>query len=456
MRVLVTCMSLAFSTAAAAAGADHDPLRLLRSPTTAAAGSLLSAAAPVTHIVTTCDDTGVAPTCDGQDDGTLRKAFSCAGNGDTIDLSQLRCSRITLATALVSGPGDLILRGPADATLTLDGDGRSRVLVHEGGAYGTLLIDHLTVANGHYDKPFAVGGGGGGCIFSSGNVALDSSTVTSCYTSAASADALGGAIYAIHAVGLYRSTVSDSKAQSKGLNPSLGGGIYADIVELNQSTVSGNSVTTANTISFGGGIAGNLIDAFFSTVSGNKADRMAGIDGQRVFLTDSTVSGNRTPAGGRIGGVYARQNATIIGSTIAGNSSGSGYAAGLFVAFAAAAELDSTIIAGNTAGGVELDAGSNTVGTIPGRNNLIMAHQPGTTLPSDTLTDDPLLGLLQDNGGPTQTHALSPGSPAIDHGNDSSGPIFDQRLRPRIIGALADIGAYEFDPDSILTTGFGN
>jgi hypothetical protein len=338
--------------------------------------------------------------------------------------------------------------------LTLDGDGQSRVLVHNGGVYGTLLIDHLTIANGHYEKPAAIGSaGGGGCIYTTGNVALEFSTVTSCYASAANADALGGAIYAKHAVGLDRSTVSGSTAQGKGFYFGVGGGIYADVVELNQSTVSGNSAASAAMVGVGGGVAAKLIDARFSTVSGNKANQIAGIDGDRVYLTESTVSGNQTPADGLIGGVYARQMARIVGSTIAGNSSGDGFAAGLSVPLPAASELESSIIAGNKAGGVELDIGSNIGHTVPGSNNLIMAHQPGTTVPAGTLTDDPLLGPLQDNGGPTQTHALLPGSPAIDHG--SNGLFFDQRFRPRDVGGVGDIGAYEFDPDSIFTTGFG-
>jgi len=413
------------------------------------------ATAAVTHVVDQCSDSAAPFVCDGIDDGTLRKTFTCAGNNDTIDLSQLQCSTITLGAALVSSAGSLTLLGPASGTLTLDGGGQSRVLLHNGGTDDTLTINHLTLANGHYDKPFALGGGTGGCIYSAGNVALNFSTVSSCYGSAASADALGGAIYAKHAVSLYRSTVSGSKAQANGLAPAVGGGIYANSIDLNQSTVSGNSAASANSLSFGGGVAAGVIHAHSSTVSGNKADRDAGIDASHVELTDSTVSGNKTFAGGRIGGVYAREDVRIIGSTIAGNTSDDGYAAGLFLSVAVLSDIESSIIAGNNAGGVELDLGSSHVQPIPGHNNLIMALQAGTAVPADTLTDDPLLGPLQDNGGPTQTHALLPGSPAIEHGSNTGGLLFDQRGRPREIGGLPDIGAYEFDSDSIFTTGFG-
>src|SRR5262249_34310098 len=59
---------------------------------------------------------------------------------------------------------------------------------------------------------------------------------------------------------------------------------------------------------------------------------------------------------------------------------------------------------------------------------------------------DPRLGPLADNGGPTLTHALLPGSPAIDAGNNAYATDFDQRGPgfPRIVNGLIDIGAFEF------------
>jgi hypothetical protein len=70
-------------------------------------------------------------------------------------------------------------------------------------------------------------------------------------------------------------------------------------------------------------------------------------------------------------------------------------------------------------------------------NNFITSPE------SAILFADPLLGALADNGGPTQTRALSSGSPAIDAGNNSACPAADQRgiLRPQ--GGGCDIGAYE-------------
>jgi hypothetical protein len=59
---------------------------------------------------------------------------------------------------------------------------------------------------------------------------------------------------------------------------------------------------------------------------------------------------------------------------------------------------------------------------------------------------DPLLGPLADNGGPTQTHALLPGSPAIDRGRNDLGLATDQRGFGRVAGRAADMGAFEVQP----------
>src|SRR5262249_56575096 len=65
--------------------------------------------------------------------------------------------------------------------------------------------------------------------------------------------------------------------------------------------------------------------------------------------------------------------------------------------------------------------------------------------PRDLLAVDPLLGPLQDNGGPTQTMALLPGSPAIDSGDNTDAPEWDQRGPgyPRIVNGTIDRGAFE-------------
>jgi len=81
----------------------------------------------------------------------------------------------------------------------------------------------------------------------------------------------------------------------------------------------------------------------------------------------------------------------------------------------------------------------------PGSSNLIIAHQAQTLPPADTISADPRFGPLRDNGGPTQTLDLLPGSAALDKGSNAFGVQTDQRGIPRVEGSAADTGAFESD-----------
>jgi hypothetical protein len=394
----------------------------------------------------------VASTCAESADGTLRQGFLCGSNNDTIDLTQLVCSKITLNAPLVSGQVTLTLVGPGADKLTIDAASQSRAIVHKGGPYDGLYVNGLTIANGRYDNP-TYDAGGGACIYSSGNVFLNYSTVSSCYARAPIGLATGGAILAKGTASLYHATVSGSTASGGGYGlAAAGGGIYAGTVELNRSTVSGNTAKS-DSLSIAGGIFASTVYANYSTISGNAAGAAGGMLVHQLHMLDSTVSGNHADYGS-FGGIHASDSAQIFNSTIARNYSASD-AAGLFVQAASApsTNVQNTIIANNKAGGVELDVGTGIGFVIPGNNNIIMAHPLATTVPADTITDDPMLGPLQDNGGPTRTRALLPSSPGINKGGGTA-LSFDQRGSPRVIGGKADIGAFEFDPDHIFGNGF--
>jgi hypothetical protein len=422
-----------------------------------------AATSAVAHVVSTCDDPLPVPsTCEesiDNDNGvhtvqTLRLGFLCAQNGDRVDLRKLTCSKITLSAPLVAGPGSVTLDGPGQDKLTIDATGKFRALLHNAGEYYGLYINDLTIANGRYDSPLTLGVGG--CISSNGNVFVSDSAVSSCYVSS-SVSADGGGIFASGMVSLYRSSVTGSTAHGNGGGNASGGGIVTSYLELNKSTVSGNTASYTGTgQAFGGGVSVYAIQANNSTISGNgAATAKAGIYAAYANLFNSTVSGNHADHG-PVGGVYARFGAQIFNSTITANTGKGAFAAGLYGGFATSATstLQSTIIANNRASGIELDVGSTFGFAILGSNNLIMAPQDGTRVPFDTIVEDPLLGTLQDNGGPTRTHALLPGSPAIDRGKIVSGVAFDQRGFPRVVGSKPDIGAFEFDPDRIFGNGF--
>ena len=469
LRPLAACLALAFCASAAGAHADHS------APSPSAAGGRFahfanpsSATTAATFTVNNCDDPLPLPaTCPADTiAGTLRQGLVCAHNGDTIDLTKLACSKITLSAPLTAPPVSLFVAGPASHELTIDAADKFRAIVHKpplynnGASLDGLYISNLTIANGRYDNPETVAGYAlGGCIYSTGNVFLNDATVSSCLASSPVRFSIvaGGAIFAKGTVGLYQSRVTDSKAfgdntGTGGASSSYGGGIYAGIVDLNRSTVSGNTASSA-AASAGGGLLASTVYADYSTISGNQARSGAGIYVRRAYLSDSTVSGNHTPADGLIGGVYARQVMDVSSCTIAGNTSGGTLAAGLFSGYSSP-HLQNTIVANNTADGIEFDAGTANGLPILGSNNLIMVAKATTGVPADTISADPLLGPLGDNGGATRTQALLPGSPAIDKGKTVVGVALDQRDFARVVGAKPDIGAVEFDPDRVFGNGF--
>lgn len=308
----------------------------------------------------------------------------------------------------------------------------------------------------------------------------------------------GGGISANGITRLRQTVVSDNTVGSAGSYGGAGGLRVFDgaSTEILQSTISGNHADSA-----GGGLIGPgqgylTIDGSWITdnFAGNQGGTNEGGGGVLCFgctiqLSSSTVSGNTAEAnGGGIGiqfGEYAPGTSTVIDSTISGNvgHEGGGFmldggrlqVSNSTVAFNQASErgaglsgseyayeidLQSSIVAGNTTG-----ADANNVwaypDTVSGANNLI-PNAPGlpAAMPADTLTGDPLLLPLADNGGATPTHALAAGSPALDAGNNAIGLVFDQRGDgfPREVGAAPDIGAFEQQAsapdDTIFADGF--
>lgn len=248
---------------------------------------------------------------------------------------------------------------------------------------------------------------------------------------------------------------------------------------LTETTVRANAAVQAGGIANGtreaGSTIGGTVRIFSSTVSGNTATSNAigamggggiGNVNGTLSIVNSTVSGN-TSIGSRGGGVYnegitVTSAVDIVNSTIADNggfggddnlhNSGNGAPAPM--------RLRSTIVAAARTGG---NCGSSGGGGFTSLGfNLADDDGCGLTAPTDRPSTDPLLGALADNGGPTRTHALPAGSPAIDGGTgDTALPGIgalgaDQRglLRPVDLagspnaagGDGADIGAFEFQP----------
>jgi hypothetical protein len=428
-------------------------------------------------VVTNCLDHGA---------GSLRQAVIDSGPGDPIDLTQLPCSQITLTTGRIDVDRDILFQGPGSGLLTIDGDNTDRIFnqnePHQLAVYG------MTLQRG-YSSAF-----GGGCIYSKGPVLLNDTVITGCrvFDIASSGTYAGGALLINSTLSAIGSSIVENEIYSS-LGYAFGGGasVSGDAVLLN-STVSGNHITNAsggltqiggldvggkltmtystisnNSVSglpghpgsIGGARAGGGATISSSTISGNTAD--GGVGGLRLYgssvspnvITNSTISGNTA---GSVGGVYARGTTTISNSTIAFNTE-TAFASGggLRLAYSLA-DIESTIIASNTSFGTTQNIGLGISGGIAGANNLI-GTSPSVSLPADTVGGDPHLLALTDNGGPTLTHALGPGSPAVDAGNNNATLTNDQRGSgfPRMIGIAPDIGAFEgVDVDRIFANGF--
>jgi hypothetical protein len=187
------------------------------------------------------------------------------------------------------------------------------------------------------------------------------------------------------------------------------------------------------------------------TLSGNTAFSRGGalLSFRQTTLINCTVAGNSTAASfatGAGGGLYRYTGTlTVVNSTVADNSSPQG--GGLFSNDSDGdLRVLNTLVARNTgssggpdAGGHVTSLGHNLIGATDGSTGWVSSDLTGTA----AAPLDALLGPLADNGGPTQTIALLPGSPAVDAGDNTGAPAFDQRGLPRIVGGTIDIGAFE-------------
>jgi predicted outer membrane repeat protein len=220
-----------------------------------------------------------------------------------------------------------------------------------------------------------------------------------------------------------------------------------------------------NKAQFGGAIDvtgnGNLTITN-STFSGNQATINGGAiwygaaAGFSLTITNSTFSGNTADDNGGAIRLGAAATATIRASTIVnntadadGNSTGTG--GGISVNLGSNLTLISSIVANNKAGTAFSDIDGAVV-TAGSTNNLVGTSQGLTGITNGTAGNfigtpgneiNPFVGPLQNNGGPTPTHALLAGSKAINAGISIMGFTTDQRGFARITGPAPDIGAFE-------------
>ncbi|MFL6501650.1 MAG: choice-of-anchor Q domain-containing protein [Candidatus Udaeobacter sp.] len=358
--------------------------------------------------------------------GSLRQAVADVVNGDTIDFGVT--GTITLMTGELLVNKNITLNGPGSDHLIVDGNHVSRVFHVSGGV--TAIIAGLAITNGsasdwgggiYNDQSvltvnncnivgnFAPGWGGG--IFNDSFVSSATLRVTNSTLSGNSANSTGGAIYSDGSYGNARLEIVNSTVS--GNSAHVGGGIYNS---HSASTIS-NCTLSGNSASYGGG------GVFHVGINGSATLR----------VTNSTLSANSAPLGA---GIYSYGHSStmleVIDSTLNANG---------IINVSATSQFGSTIF---NASGMSNESGTiNSLGY-----NLSNDDASGfLTASGDHINTDPMLGPLQDNGGPTFTHELLTGSPAIDAGdpnfipppdNDQRGPDF-----ARVVNGRVDVGAFE-------------
>lgn len=385
---------------------------------------LLPAPAHAAGVVTVCDEAHLLAAVAGAG----RVTFACSGT-------------IILSNTLTITGGVTIDGSGQDVTFS----GNDAVRVLAVGLGGTLNLNQLTIANGRADF--------GGGMHSRGTVTVSNSIFRD-----NDADLYGGGIY----IGGGQMTVKNSTFSDNHSALSSGG-----IHSLNGTLTVSNSVFSGNrAYDQGGGIFANggTLTVSDSTFSANRANWGGGIynmAGVRMTVSNSTFTGNEAGGGGAIlsstGGAMTVSNSTFSGnlagggagistnggpltvsnSTFSGNGSPSLGSSSIYKG-SGTALLKNTIV-------VKGGGGRSCVGVfVDGGGNL---SYPDDSCPG--ITADPMLGPLQDNGGPTWTMALGEGSAAIDAADDdacTADPVNnrDQRGVVRPQGVHCDIGAFEW------------
>jgi hypothetical protein len=330
-------------------------------------------------------------------------------------------------------------------------------------------------------------GSGGGIYNGSNGELLASLTVENSTLADNSASERGGAIFndgVVSPVGYGGGANADINNSNLSHNSAQSGGAIMNTGASARLYISMTTVSDNLSQSYGGGIF---------NVPGYNGGPPGGVSG--VFITDSTISGNSAAIGG--GGIWNKgvgdyffARVEIINSTVSDNMVESGSGGGIgnydptFYGGWAIVSINSATISGNSAGtggGISNNHGSIAFGStvlkhgsagsnLADNGEAALITSAGYNLSSDStgpaddtdrLNVNPRLGPLQDNGGPTFTHALLAGSPAIDAGDPSFSPPpeFDQRGPgfARIVNGHVDIGSFELQtPASALTPDFNS
>jgi hypothetical protein len=273
------------------------------------------------------------------------------------------------------------------------------------GQNSTVSLSGVTIINGSLPAGLSSTQRGGGGIRNGSSLSLNSTVLSNNTVLGTTSEDVGGGLLNRGVCSIKNSTIHDNQANE-------GGGIFND----RYSSLTLSSSTINNNVSLGGGGLSNYGSASLINTT----------------LSNNTASGRSALFGG---GIQNWEQLQITQCTIAENSSiGGGGVSNNGTVF-----MVNTIISDNPGGNCHVTADILSQGHNLDSDDTCMLTDPQT----DLRNIDPLLGPLRNNGGPTRTHALNPGSPAIDGGMSLANITADQRgvLRPQ--RKSFDIGAFE-------------
>lgn len=398
----------------------------------------------LTDVVVTGNRTG-----NGGPGGTATGGFGGFGGG-IFTSGTVTMTRVTVTNNITGNGATGAFGGSGGRGGGIAFSGSSLTMIDcvvSGNTTGNGAVGTNTGASG------GAGGDGGALYVASGTLNLTNIVMTGNNAGDGNVGGTGGrgaGLFTLPGVNttLTNVTISNNNAGDggggSGAQGGFGGGIENNgTMLLKSSTISGNTTGASGSGGSGGSIGGGILNNSVLT------------------LINSTVSGNSTGGiGGDGGGIHHNGSSlTLTNSTITNNTAltitGNGVHSS---SFATPVTIRNTIIAQNGGGpdtsGDFVSQGNNLIGNADGSTGFIGSDLTGTT----ATPINAMLGPLTNNGGPTFTHALLAGSPAVDAGNNalaidekSSALTQDQRGSPRIVDspdagstATVDIGAFEF------------
>jgi hypothetical protein len=418
----------------------------------------------------------VNSTLDQPDDLTLPGTCHTAANTCTLRAAVMQAN-LSATDAIITLPaGTYLLSIPSSG---LDGDANGDLnLTTPGGSLPTITISGagagVTIIDaGHIDRGFHIHAGR--------VAAISDVTIRNGYLVGASA--FGAGIYNEGSLTVNRTAISANHVGTGyggGINNALGASL----------TLASSTLTQNSSDYFGGGIEnGGTLDVYDSTLSLNTSLTAGGAisNNGTLKISRSTMNGNGSGDGG---GIYVGDATLyVVNSTISqnyANTNGGGilkYGTTGLVALYNTTVIDNDADhdvdqLGGVGGGVYAGAGARfmVVNTLIAKNTIfnspiaddcngnleaygvnLFGETTGCTITNPLNAGYTLLsaiGPLQNNGGPTWTHALLPNSDAINNTLDALGCVdetgtkltTDQRGYPRPVGVRCDVGAFEYSP----------